>query len=412
MSTRQLWLAALSFAAWLAACADPIVGAECRDGLVRCGGQCVEIDRDPANCGRCGNDCGRFECRKAACGPGLRPDSDGGSSRPDGSGPPITPGGVGSPFLPDGGLSFPDPGVGECGLGQIRCFEQCKNPLTDPNHCGNCETKCPGSGMYCAGGVCNARCAAPYEFCAFQCVDLQSSPEHCGGCNAACASGICQDGACDDIVPGQLVIFGHDYSTPSQSSTTMKRLAGNALFLARGAPVRALVYRGAASEASAAGVVAAIEFTFGLDGRPWTAMEATAEDIPRLLYESDAFIIHAQHGASDEELLEAGRTWGRALSQFLLRGGVVLLFDAPTPSNSGTYKLLAPSGLFDADRRTTVERQTLTVVSPGIGVAARATRSYRSANNTVRFLDVTTPGNVVVEDRNGEAVVLHRIVSQ
>jgi hypothetical protein len=101
-----------------------------------------------------------------------------------------------------------------------------------------------------------------------------------------------------------------------------------------------------------------------------------------------------------------------AISQFLLRGGVVLLFETPTASNSGTYKLLAPAGLFEASSRAAVARQTLSLVNPGIGVAARTTRNYRSAANTVRFRNVITPGNVVVQDRDGEAVVFHRIVSQ
>jgi hypothetical protein len=413
--TALFRIAALALLAVLSACSSPLVGAECRSGLTDCDGQCVDLERDPANCGVCSKDCGRLECRKARCGPGPRPDGDGGAFVPDaGSGPPVTPGGVGSPFLPDGGLSFPDPEVDEgCALGSIVCMGKfCKNPRTDPNHCGRCGLICPYN-EYCAEGVCVDRCTEPLTYCDETCVPTMSSAEHCGNCGNGCASGICTEGACDDIVPGQLVIFGHDYNVASEASTTMKRLTGNALFLASGAPVRALIYRGAASDRSAEGVEAAIDFTVNLDGRPWSRIEAIEDEVTSQLFSADAFIIHAQDGASDDELTALGRKWGLALSQFLLRGGVVLLFETVTDNNSGTYRLLQPTGLFDAaSRRSVARRQTLTVVNPGIGVAARTTRSYRSATNTVRFVGVTSPGTVVVQDSDRETVIFHRIVSQ
>jgi hypothetical protein len=88
------------------------------------------------------------------------------------------------------------------------------------------------------------------------------------------------------------------------------------------------------------------------------------------------------------------------------------VFDGPSTMNEGTFKILEPSGLFNAGSRETIPQQTLTVVSPGIGVAARSTTTYRSSGNVVRFLDIATPGAAVVEDRDGETVVFHRVVTE
>jgi orotidine-5'-phosphate decarboxylase len=68
--------------------------------------------------------------------------------------------------------------------------------------------------------------------------------------------------------------------------------------------------------------------------------------------------------------------------------------------------------LFEADRREAISAQKLVVVTPGVGVAQRATNQYMVGPNTsVHFLNVRSAGSVVVEDRDREAVVFHRIVS-
>ena len=406
---------ALALLAVLSACSSPLVGAECRQGLSRCDGQCVDVERDPEHCGSCANDCGRLECRNARCGPGLRPDEDGGSFVADGGGgPPISHGGVGTPFTPDGGLNFPDPLVNGCSIGETVCDDKCTNPSSNTDHCGGCGQPCD-AGRVCGGGRCVEPCVGVQTMCGVSCVppnpDSDTSPNLCGPCAVTCASGICGEGACDDAVPGHLVIIGHDYSALLETSVTMKRLAGNALSLARGAPVRALVYRGTASEESVEGVEAAIDFAIKLDGRTWSRTDADEREVAFQLSAADAFIMYAQADMTDAKLIELGRWWGRALAQFLQRGGVILLFETPTAANAGTYGLLKPIGVFRAARRAAVPAQTLTVVSPGVGVAARATVKYRSAANTVRFLDVTTPGGPVVEDGDGETVIFHRIVS-
>jgi hypothetical protein len=147
------------------------------------------------------------------------------------------------------------------------------------------------------------------------------------------------------------------------------------------------------------------------DGRMWERTEVDAADVSAALQTADAFIVHAQPSAGDDELLALGELWGLSLAQFIQRGGVVVLFETATGDNRGTYRLLEPAALFLSAARERIDTQDLTVLQPGVGVAARSTRTYRSVPVSVRFLDVTSPGQVIVEDRDGEAVVLHRIVA-
>jgi hypothetical protein len=89
---------------------------------------------------------------------------------------------------------------------------------------------------------------------------------------------------------------------------------------------------------------------------------------------------------------------------------VIVLIEAPSARNAGTFQLLRPAGLFDAATRETITAQTLAIETPGVGVAARTTQSYRSPVTSSRFLGVSTPATPVVRDLEGQPVVLHRIV--
>jgi hypothetical protein len=55
-------------------CADPSINLCCNSGETNCGGRCVDLSRDPNNCGRCGNPCtGGMTCQSGhcVCPPGL-----------------------------------------------------------------------------------------------------------------------------------------------------------------------------------------------------------------------------------------------------------------------------------------------------------------------------------------------------
>ena len=421
---RLPWLALLAWPLLLwAGCGSPLVGAECRPGHVLCDGVCVDPGSDPDHCGGCGMSCGVFECGAAECTDRIRDDADLDGGLPDGRMPGDgdsgdgasrsdageSPAGAGSPFLPDGGFGFPDVAVSVgCGLGQTACGSQCSDLQRDPDHCGACGVQC-AQDEFCVAGTCIDRCDPPLRLCGNQCVDSEDDPNHCGGCGRECRSGLCVDAACSDVVAGHVVVVGHDYTRGR--AETMRRMAGNALFLAQGAPVEALVYTGEASQSSVDGVHGAFNRIVALDGRDWERTEVDPDDLPAQLLSASALVIHAQHGASDDELIELGQRWGMAISQFLLRGGVVVRFETHSDDNGGTHQLLEPAGLFGAEGREEVGGGALTVLNPGVGVAARATRNYSAADVTVRFLGHDGTGQVVVEDAQGEPVVIHRVVA-
>ncbi len=420
MTARALpWIAGLLL---LAACGSPIVGAECASGLTLCDGRCVDLENDPAHCGSCGEDCGRFECRERMCGPNLRPDAgdtdagpdggiseDGGASIDSGRPPPgIGRGGVGNPFKPDGGFEFPDDAVvNGCGLGFTDCGGACVDLQSDHANCGECGQAC-GAEQFCAEGMCVDICEDPLRPCRGACVNFDTDERNCGSCGIVCRSGLCVDGECADVVPGHLVVIGHDFVR--LPSPNMQHIANNALFLAPPDQVRTLVYRGEADEASVFGVNDAINRYLKAD-MSWEQTDVDPDRLSAQLVEAHALLIHAQAGATDAELIELGQRWGLSMTQFLLRGGVIVLFETMSGNNGGGYQLLSPAGLFVADGRVQIPpRRMLWLAEPGDSVAQECTAQYQSQTNTVRFLDVQSVGTTVVEDSDGAPVVIHRVV--
>jgi hypothetical protein len=317
-------------------------------------------------------------------------------------------GGIGSPFVPDSGLTFPDDAVAHgCSIGETECGGACTDTQRDRMHCGDCGTQC-GADQYCVLGMCVDRCTAPLQLCMGECVDYANDEENCGSCGHICVSGICTDGACADVIPGSLIVVGHDFSAAARSTPpAMKTIAGNAVFLASGTPVQVLLYRGTARSAEYSGVVGAIN----ANGNAWKKVEVDADGVVAALRDADALVILPQDASTDAELHDLGQRWGLALSQFVYRGGVVVLFDTPTAANTGTYQVLEPAGLFTATGRESIPRQTLTVKTPGFDIAAKAPSSYRSSGGSVHFLGAESDALVVVEDGQGQPVVLHRAVS-
>jgi hypothetical protein len=400
-------------AAWLAglfgllqSCADPIVGAECRDGFDLCTGKCVQLDSDFRNCGGCGNDCGFFICDEGMCsGTELRPDA----GLPDGGVPLRDAGPLGdaaldaSSDIPDARVS-PDSGVSGCGLGEIECGGSCVDPGTNPEHCGTCDQACI-VGEFCVVGSCSPACDPPLVACGSLCIDVLSNPFHCGSCGHVCESGICVGGECADAVPGHLVVIGHDYE---RSTEVMRRIATNAVFLASASPVRVLSYVGGATTTSVANIRAALDDND--EGRTWQEIEGLEPIITRQLAQAEVFLVYPQQSSANSVLDKLGDQWGNALGQFMLAGGVVVLFETYGGSNDGTYRILQPPKLFVASARARVPRQILTVTDPGVGLAYNLTASYQNSTRTSSFEAITSPGTVVVQDDLGDPVVFHRVV--
>jgi hypothetical protein len=147
----------------------------CADaGLAECGGVCVDVSTDPANCGGCG----------VVCGPG--------SSCANG---------VCLLTAPPAGVSLVD-----CAAqGLTDCGGFCADTLTDRSHCGGCGVACSGEQL-CENGACRQSGAVRVADCAAQgladcntgnCVDLFTDPYNCGACGATCTlTGDCQGGVC------------------------------------------------------------------------------------------------------------------------------------------------------------------------------------------------------------------------
>ncbi len=295
-------------------------------------------------------------------------------------------------------------GMPLCGIGELYCDPVCVDALSDPANCGGCGVLC-AMGEVCAGGRCLMMCDPPFRRCRGLCIDVSSDPDNCGGCGVVCPSGICIDGECSGPLAGHVVLIGHDYVERRRG---MSRLVGNAVFLARGNPVRLLAYRGGASAASVAGTDAAIMDTSSELGRTTVrTLVTTAAEVPLQLANADALLVYAQEGATDAELRDFGSTLRVALAQFIARGGVVVVLDAPSAMNAGTYQILGSAGLLMCSGRTETTGSTITISSAADAVALRVPLAYLAERRSVRF--DSTEAVMVARDPTGP-VVIHRTV--
>jgi hypothetical protein len=134
LALRLLTLVVVGLVVRLLACSS---GA-CDSAEKECGGRCVDVNRDPRNCGACGIGCpmGTPVCNNGLCqvvslGPGL---SSGGQSSSS-SGQSVS-----------------------CRKGTTNCGGVCVDTAFDPFHCGACGNICPtnsGGQSSCNGGICN-----------------------------------------------------------------------------------------------------------------------------------------------------------------------------------------------------------------------------------------------------------------
>ncbi len=425
----------------LLACANPIVGGECIEGYSVCRGACVDLQNDRTNCGACGNTCpsasmcvagactigeggvdlGRADAGDAGERDGATLDADvldgdlrdgevqdGASADAsvldgavlDGS---VDDGGATDAGLSDAGSDDGGPII-SCDIGEIRCGTACVR--SDAASCGMCGNACLPAEV-CSTGMCASICDPPLVACARNCVDLQSDPDHCGSCPNVCATGICIDALCSSGTAGHVVLIGHDFTTTRAS---MNRIAGNSVFLGAGAPVRVLVYEGRARAASITGTDLAINQVSTSGGRSWTRIPVTRTEVPLMLASANVLVVYAQRDESDAELQAIGTEWGIAMTSFVRRGGVVVVFDTGGSANAGTFQLLSSAGLLAVTARTVITGAIVEVDAAALGdaVAIGVPAMYRSATTTVRF--ATTDPLTVVRDDTGP-VVVHRVVA-
>lgn len=422
-----LWLVALG----AIGCASPIVGGECKDGHVICGGRCVRLEDNFMHCGACDNECSAIQvCRAGQCVASLFDGGEADSGDQDGGGGTSGSGGTSgtSGSSGDGGTGGivvpPDASFPGCGIDETDCSGQCVIIEHDPQHCGMCGNAC-AVGEVCQAGTCVAVCSDPFTFCPAinGCVDLSSDPRNCGSCGRRCMSGLCSGGQCEDAVPGHLIVIGHDYG---QSNATMDRLLRSSVFLASGAPVPALVYEGTSSDATVARINAVIEASLERTWQPQVL--ATSGQLGFLLKSNGyrLFVVYPQAGESDEELKKIRSSWTRTLADFLIRGGVVVVFEH-NPSdlnggvrNAGTHQLLGCKGattactpLFQAESVMRLGTAARLLINYEDGWITNGVPSaYAATRNSMAFGAISTPGNLVaVDETSGDPVIVHRLLS-
>ncbi len=149
-------LAPLAAALLLAGC--PPTGVVCTEGLTNCGGECVDLRSDRANCSTCANRCQvRQVCHASQC---------------------------------------------QCQAGAVACSSECVVVASDARHCGACGHACASTEV-CEQGVCKDSCRLPgVAKCGQSCVNINLDVSHCGSCDNVCEnSQSCHRGYCSyDVV--------------------------------------------------------------------------------------------------------------------------------------------------------------------------------------------------------------------
>lgn len=164
------------------------------NGIV-CGGVCVP--NDDKNCGSCGHDCTRLAnlSGPASC-------DDGVCNYPE---------------------SSCEPGFAHCSNNPD---DGCETKLSDEKNCGACGVACPETEPVCAMSAaangssrsyaCSTGCSAEAPvLCGMSCIDIMSDPQHCGACDTPCppvANGqpVCQQGTCSQKCNANHHLCGHD----------------------------------------------------------------------------------------------------------------------------------------------------------------------------------------------------------
>jgi len=144
--------------------------------------------------------------------------------------------------------------------------------------------------------------------------------------------------------------------------------------------------------------------------RTYTIHAATsAATVPDQLEDADLFLVYAQANASDGTLRSLGYDWHDALVEFLARGGVVVVLDAPSLMNAGTYQVLGT--LFTATAVSEVITPSLMAASGRASdpLLVGVTFPYSGERHTVRVSSLDP--DAIVTTTSNAPVVFHRVVA-
>ena len=215
-------------------------------GMVCCQGKCVDTQKDPNNCGACGQTCTADASKHVtgvACSGGACVITSCIAGWDD----------CDNDYSNGCEIQINDADINNCGACDVACtadaskhvtgvacsggacvvtscsvgWDDCDNAYSngceiqiddaDVNNCGACGNYCPG-GRTCDSGVCS-RCPAGQTDCGGVCVDTQTDTNNCGACDNYCAGGrTCDNGACSRCPVGQTDCNGVCVDTQTNTS--------------------------------------------------------------------------------------------------------------------------------------------------------------------------------------------------
>lgn len=150
----------------------------------------------------------------------------------------------------------------------------------------------------------------------------------------------------------------------------------------------------------------AIESTFGPNYELTELWDYTQLD--KMLSGKDILLIPEQEYAGLYTMQSIGSAWAQTLSQFLERGGTIILCDF-NGGYGGTYGILTGAGLMSISWANYRTWYTLYVVNPEDPTAQGVSPSFTAPDGTISF--VTQEANVVVSDGTYH-VVIHKKVGR
>ena len=405
-----------------------LVGGECATGYTECDLRCVDLSRDPANCGACGHACDPgVACVAGACATGAfsldasidAVSGDDGSATGDAT---LTDGSLGdaadaaaatAPPAAADGASPPDGGTLPDGAA-------CVPPFDTVAQCGNCQTACvlpddvcaaQGDGSY----KCAQLCTLPLVNCGGACVDKTNDPFNCGACGKVCPSHLCVASTCQGSTPGDVILIGHDYAT-TPPSTAQGTVLQNAVFIPTTNPLRVMSFErysdaNAVTSAKAilAGRAAQLQRTIAY------TVSTVDGDVPaKLLATSfDVLVVHDQKSAPAGALSTLGTSWASTLLAFAKAGGVIVVLDGDT-GTAEMPQFSTSGGLFQVTSHAPVAAgAAVTVTGFGDDVGVGVLSPYGVWNHTATFtLASLTNVTLVVKngDGTGDPIVAHRVV--
>ncbi len=197
-----------------------VTGDACPPTQTECGGACIDVSSDPANCGGCNISCASTQtCTGGQC---LTKQCPAGKTLCGDTCVDVTTDGKNCGAC---GTACPDTEVclfGSCALtcdvGLAKCNGGCVDLLKDHDNCGGCGKTCAVDET-CASGLC---CGAGESNCSGVCADTQNDPQHCGTCTTKCGQGeSCNGGQCGSCSKTVLVLSDSDASANAALKTAL-----------------------------------------------------------------------------------------------------------------------------------------------------------------------------------------------